>query len=98
MSTSDASKQPNVSVEEVAQQFLNKSSNYFQSEVRRMFIGEKKSPENCDCCVLVIAADYDCLNKMNAASLEKYKEMGGMLERVNTSVRSMNESNRENRK
>lgn len=42
MSTSDASKQPNLSVEEVAQQFLNKSSNYFQSEVRRMFIGEKK--------------------------------------------------------
>jgi len=35
---------------------------------------------------------------MNAVSLEKYKEMGGMLERVNTSVRSMNESNRENRK
>lgn len=78
MSTSDTSKQVNLSSEEIAQQFLTKASSYFQSEVR------------------LVAADYDCLNKMNDVALDKYKQMGRTLERVNTSVRSMNESNRSN--
>ena len=44
--------------------------------------------------LLVAASDYDCLGKMNGASLDKYKEMQHKLEGVNNSVRSMNESNR----
>ena len=43
---------------------------------------------------LVAASDYDCLTSMNTASLDKYKQMQQTLERVNNSVRSMNESNR----
>jgi hypothetical protein len=42
---------------------------------------------------LVVSSDYDCLITMNTASLDKYKQMHRTLERVNNSIRTINDSN-----
>ncbi|CAF2847842.1 unnamed protein product [Rotaria sp. Silwood2] len=43
--------------------------------------------------IKLVASDYDCLNQMNAAALDKYNQMRRKLEHVNDSVRTMNDSN-----
>ncbi len=42
----------------------------------------------------MVSSDYDCLTKMNVASLDKYKQMQQTLERTNNSVKTINDSNR----
>ncbi len=42
----------------------------------------------------MVSSDHDCLMKMNVAALDKYKQMHQTLERVNNSVKSINDSNR----
>ncbi len=42
----------------------------------------------------MVSSDYDCLSKMNIESLDKYTHMHRTLERVNNSIKSINDSNR----
>jgi len=42
----------------------------------------------------VVSSDYNCLTTMNTALLDKYKQMHQTLERVNNSIRTINDSNR----
>jgi hypothetical protein len=41
----------------------------------------------------VVSTDYDCLSSMNTIALDKYKPMHRVLERVNNSMRSINDAN-----
>jgi len=45
----------------------------------------------------VVSNDYDCLNQMNALALDKYNQIERKLERLNETVRTMNESNGNNK-
>lgn len=41
----------------------------------------------------MITSDYDCLNQMNNAALDKYNQIHRRLQHVNNSVRTLNDTN-----
>ena len=50
-------------------------------------------PIICFSVFLVVTSDYECLSQMNSAALDKYNQMHRQVQRVNNSIRTMNDNN-----